>query len=128
MTNVQEPLAPNARYTYKNMYTDKQGICSSNGTCQFITTCPKMTSFDLILIQLNHIFTSYFTMNNGVELMVYTRIWNVPSLNLGWDTHYPHWGLSKFVSVHSSIYKTVPQLGKDHLLPSIFQFIIHHPP
>ena len=128
MTNIQEPLASNARYSYKNIYTDRQGICSSHRICQFITTCPEITSFDLILIQLNHIFTSYFPMNNGVALMVYTRIWDVPSLNLGWDTHYPHWGLSKLVSVHPSTYKTVPQLGHDHLLPSIFQFIIHQSP
>lgn len=93
MTNVQEPLAPNARCAYKNIYTDKQGICSCHGTCQFITTCPKITSFDLILIQLDHIFTCYFPMNNGVALMVYARILDVFSLNIGWDTYYPHWGL-----------------------------------
>ena len=67
-------------------------------------------------------------MNNGVALMVYTRIWDVPSLRLGWDTHYPHRGLSEFVSVHPSTNKTVPQLGHDHLLPSIFQFVIHQSP
>jgi len=51
MTNVLEPLAPNARYSYKNIYAGKQEICSAHGTNQFITTCPKITSFDLILIQ-----------------------------------------------------------------------------
>jgi len=55
-----------------------------------------------ILIQLNHIFTSYFLMNSGVVFMVYSRIWDVPSLNLGWDTHNLHRSLSKFVSDHPS--------------------------
>ena len=121
----------------KNVYSAKQGICSFHRTRKFITTCPKSASFDLILIQLNHIFTSYFPMNNfdtilteqsGVALIVYTSIWDVPSLNLGCNTHYPDWGLSQFVSVHPSKYKTVPQLGHDHLLPSIFQFVIHQSP
>jgi hypothetical protein len=67
-------------------------------------------------------------MNGVVALMVYTSIWDVPSLSVGWDTHYPHWGLSQCVSVHSRTYKTVPQLGHNHLLPSIFQFIIHQSP
>jgi hypothetical protein len=60
----------------------------------------------------------------GLVVTLQTCVWEVLSLDIGWDSGYPevHCGSTQSLQTNAWI---LPQIDHDHFIPSIFHFIIH---